>query len=214
MMAPWEPTPSFWRDRSVAVTGATGFVGFHLTAALASLGASVVALVRDHLPETRSAASALANASCVAGDISDQAVLERLLGEYDVKTVIHLAAQSQVGVANRGPVGTFESNVRGTWTLLEAVRRSSTVEQVVAASSDKAYGSHAVLPYTEDTPLAAVIRTMCPRPVPTSSPRATTSPSRFRSRSPGAGTSSVPATSTGTVSFPAPSGRCSWASDL
>jgi CDP-glucose 4,6-dehydratase len=154
-MAPWEPSPSFWRNRSVAVTGATGFVGSHLTAALVDLGASVVALVRDHLPESQSAAT-LAGASRVAGDISDQAVIERLIGEYEVKTVIHLAAQSQVGVANRGPVGTFESNIRGTWALLEAVRRSPTVEQVVAASSDKAYGSHAVLPYTEETPLAAV----------------------------------------------------------
>ena len=155
-MGSWAPDPAFWRNRSVAVTGATGFVGSHLTAALVDLGAVVVALVRDHLPEGHSGVSALAGAARVAGDVQDQAVLERLLGEYEVKTVIHLAAQSQVGVANRSPVGTLESNIRGTWAVLEAVRRSPGVEQVVTASSDKAYGSQTVLPYTEDTPLAGV----------------------------------------------------------
>lgn len=155
-MSSWAPDPAFWRNRSVAVTGATGFVGSHLTAALGKLGATVVALVRDQLPETGGGAVALAGATRVAGDVQDQAVLERLFGEYEVKTVVHLAAQSQVGVANRNPVGTFESNIRGTWALLEAVRRSPGVEQVVTASSDKAYGSQTVLPYTEDTPLAGI----------------------------------------------------------
>jgi CDP-glucose 4,6-dehydratase len=82
--------------------------------------------------------------------------MERMFGEYDVVTVFHLAAQSQVGVANRNPVATYEANVRGTWALLEAARRSSTVRQIVTASSDKAYGEQTVLPYTEDMPLLAV----------------------------------------------------------
>jgi len=156
----WAPDPSFWRNRSVAVTGATGFVGSHLTAMLVDLGASVVTLVRDELPVdssgARSFGSILDRVISVSGDVQDQAVLERLLGEYEVKTVIHLAAQSQVGVANRNPVGTFESNIRGTWALLEAVRRSVGVEQIVTASSDKAYGGQTSLPYTEETPLAGV----------------------------------------------------------
>jgi CDP-glucose 4,6-dehydratase len=80
-----------------------------------------------------------------------------MLGEYDVATVFHhLAAQAQVGVANRNPVPTYEANVRGTWALLEAARRSSTVRQIVTASSDKAYGEQTVLPYTEDMPLLAI----------------------------------------------------------
>ncbi len=157
----WAPEPIFWRNRPVAITGATGFVGSHLTAMLVDLDASVITLVRDHLPvvshgETPPAGLNLDRVVQVSGDVQDQAVLERLLGEYGVKTVIHLAAQSQVGVANRNPIGTFESNVRGTWALLEAVRRSAGVEQVVTASSDKAYGGQKSLPYTEETPLAGV----------------------------------------------------------
>ena len=89
----------------------------------------------------------------VRGDVTDQALLERILGEYEIETVIHLAAQTIVGIANRNPVSTFESNVRGTWTLLEACRRSPMVRQIVVASSDKAYGAQEVLPYDEQTPL-------------------------------------------------------------
>jgi CDP-glucose 4,6-dehydratase len=89
----------------------------------------------------------------VSGDVSDGVLLERVLGEYEIASVIHLAAQTIVTIANRNPVSTFATNVGGTWTLLEACRRSPTVKQVVVASSDKAYGEHAELPYTEDTPL-------------------------------------------------------------
>jgi CDP-glucose 4,6-dehydratase len=89
----------------------------------------------------------------VRGDVRDQALLERVLGEYEIETVFHLAAQTIVGIANRNPVSTFESNVGGTWATLEACRRSPRVKQVVLASSDKAYGEHAVLPYEESAPL-------------------------------------------------------------
>jgi CDP-glucose 4,6-dehydratase len=89
----------------------------------------------------------------VRGDVRDQPLLERALGEYEIDTVIHLAAQTIVGIANRNPVSTFESNVAGTWTLLEACRRSPLVKQVVVASSDKAYGDHKQLPYSEESAL-------------------------------------------------------------
>jgi CDP-glucose 4,6-dehydratase len=89
----------------------------------------------------------------VRGDLSDVNLLERLLGEYEIDTVFHLAAQTIVTIANRNPLSTFESNVAGTWNLLEAVRRSPKVKQVVFASSDKAYGTAETLPYDEDTPL-------------------------------------------------------------
>jgi len=85
--------------------------------------------------------------------VRDQELVERALGEYEIDTVIHLAAQTIVGIANRNPISTFESNVAGTWTLLEACRRSPLVKQVVVASSDKAYGHHEHLPYNEDAPL-------------------------------------------------------------
>jgi CDP-glucose 4,6-dehydratase len=85
--------------------------------------------------------------------VRDQALLERVLGEYEIDIVLHLAAQSIVGIANRNPVSTFETNIAGTWMLLEAARRSPTVKAIVLASSDKAYGSCDVLPYVESTPL-------------------------------------------------------------
>jgi CDP-glucose 4,6-dehydratase len=117
-------------------------------------GADVVCLVRDWVPRSEAASSGLLEkVTVVRGDVSDQGLLERVLGEYEITTVFHLAAQAIVGVANRNPVSTYQSNVSGTWALLEACRRSPTVRQVVVASSDKAYGEHAVLPYDEDAPL-------------------------------------------------------------
>ena len=152
----WVPDPGFWRDRPVAVTGASGFLGSHLTAQLVELGAAVVVLVRDDVPPSPIAAAWATDVAVVRGPVEDQAAVERMLGEYEVRTVLHLAAQSQVGVANRNPLATYEANVAGTWSVLEAVRRSPRVEQVVTASSDKAYGAQPQLPYDEDMPLLAV----------------------------------------------------------
>jgi CDP-glucose 4,6-dehydratase len=144
----------FWLDRPTFVTGATGLVGGWLVRALLAAGADVVCLVRDWLPGCELVRTgALERVKVVRGDVRDQAILERALGEYEVDTVVHLAAQTLVPVANRNPVATFETNVGGTWALLEACRRSPTVRQVVLASSDKAYGHHDDLPYTEDAPL-------------------------------------------------------------
>src|SRR5206468_1175096 len=95
------------------------------------------------------------------GDVRSQATLERILGEYEIDTVIHLAAQTIVGIANRNPVSTFETNIRGTWALLEACRRSPKVKQIVVASSDKAYGSQEKLPYDDAMPLHASTPTTC-----------------------------------------------------
>jgi len=89
----------------------------------------------------------------VRGEVQDQALVERVLGEYEIDTVFHLAAQTIVPIANRNPVSTFDSNIRGTWTVLEACRRSQTVKQIVTASSDKAYGAQTSLPYDEAMPL-------------------------------------------------------------
>jgi CDP-glucose 4,6-dehydratase len=89
----------------------------------------------------------------VRGDVRDQVLLERVLGEYEIATVIHLAAQTIVGIANRNPISTFETNIQGTWALLEACRRSQLVKQIILASSDKAYGDHLKLPYDELTSL-------------------------------------------------------------
>jgi CDP-glucose 4,6-dehydratase len=144
----------FWRDRPTFVTGATGLVGGWLTGRLLDAGADVVCLVRDWVPQSNLvSAHSIERVKVVRGDIADQALLERVLGEYEIDTVIHLAAQTIVGIANRNPVSTFEANIKGTWALLEAARRSPTVKQIVLASSDKAYGESEQLPYDEETPL-------------------------------------------------------------
>ena len=145
---------TFWRDRRTFITGGTGLVGGWLVKRLREAGAEPVCLVRDWVPASSLVASGEVQAvTTVRGNVTDQALLERILGEYEIETVIHLAAQTIVGIANRNPVSTFESNVRGTWTLLEACRRSPMVRQIVVASSDKAYGAQEVLPYDEQTPL-------------------------------------------------------------
>ncbi|MDR3685378.1 MAG: GDP-mannose 4,6-dehydratase [Coriobacteriia bacterium] len=132
------------------MTGATGLVGGWLVRRLVALGADVTCLVRDWVPQSEIVRSGLVESTnVVRGDLRDQEVLERALGEYEIDTVINLAAQTIVGIANRNPVSTFETNVGGTWALLEACRRSPKVQQIVMASSDKAYGSHDQLPYDE-----------------------------------------------------------------
>jgi CDP-glucose 4,6-dehydratase len=145
----------FWRDRPTFVTGATGLVGGWTVRRLLALGADVVCLVRDWVPQSELVrARLLDQVRVVRGDVCDQRLVERALGEYEIDTVLHLAAQTIVGIANRNPVSTFETNIRGTWTLLEACRRSPCVNQIVVASSDKAYGEAPELPYQERTPLA------------------------------------------------------------
>ena len=149
-----EVNKDFWLDRPTLVTGATGLIGGWLVRRLLEAGADVVCLVRDWVPQSVFVGEGLmSSVKVVRGDVNDQQLMERTLGEYEVATVIHLAAQTIVGIANRNPVSTFEANVAGTWSLLEACRRSPAVRQVVVASSDKAYGEHEVLPYTEDAPL-------------------------------------------------------------
>jgi CDP-glucose 4,6-dehydratase len=144
----------FWLGKRVLVTGATGFIGSWLTAELIREGAEVVALVRDWLPKSHFAMLGLEKkATVVRGDLLDFELLSRVVHEYAIDSCFHLAAQSLVGVANRSPRSTFECNVRGTWTLLEACRGSEAVERVVVASSDKAYGAHDRLPYEENFPL-------------------------------------------------------------
>lgn len=153
-MASIVPSLAFWRDRPTLVTGATGLVGSWLVKRLLAVDAEVVCLVRDWVPQSELVRTGtIERVRVVRGDVGDQARIEAVLGEYEVDTVIHLAAQTIVGIANRNPVSTFESNIKGTWALLEACRRSPKVRQIVVASSDKAYGDQEHLPYDESTPL-------------------------------------------------------------
>lgn len=145
---------NFWRDRPTLVTGATGFLGGWLTRELTARGADVVCLVRDWVGRSELLRPASSHElTVVRGDVRSQSLIERVLGEYEIDTVFHLAAQALVGIASRNPPSTLDTNIRGTWTVLEACRRSPLVRQIVIASSDKAYGAHDRLPYREDMPL-------------------------------------------------------------
>lgn len=144
-----------WEGRRVFVTGATGLLGAWLVDELLRRGAEVVCLVRDWLPDTHFVrANLAARTTVVHGDLVDHPLLVRALNEHEIDSVFHLGAQTIVGVASRHPLSTFESNVRGTWNLLEAARACGPrIARVVVASSDKAYGQQEVLPYTEATAL-------------------------------------------------------------
>ncbi len=144
----------FWKNKKVFVTGCTGIVGSWLTLALLDAGAEVIGLIRDRVPQSNLMLSGAIDRIVGAdGNITDQLLLERVLNEYEIEIVFHLAAQPLVRMANRAPIGTFETNIRGTWLLLEACRHSHSVKRIVLASSDKAYGDQEKLPYTEEAPL-------------------------------------------------------------
>ncbi len=146
---------NFWKQRNVFVTGATGLLGSWTTQTLVERGANVTCLVRDTVPNSELVRSGtIRQVTIVHGDLDDYFTVLRAINEYEIETVLHLGAQTIVGTAARSALSTFESNIKGTWNVLEACRAcSKLVKRVVVASSDKAYGSHANLPYNEDAPL-------------------------------------------------------------
>jgi len=144
----------FWRNRNVFITGCTGLLGSHLTQMLVDQRANVIGLVRDIVPKSNLIQTGVYDQiNIVRGCVEDLFTVERALNEYEIDTVFHLAAQTIVGIANRNPLSTFESNIKGTWCVLEACRRVPIVKRIVVASSDKAYGEQEELPYTETAPL-------------------------------------------------------------
>ena len=143
-----------WRDKNVFVTGCTGFLGAWLTKALVEREANVVGLVRDSVPRANFIKLGLdKQITTIHGEVENFFLLERAINEYEIDTVFHLAAQTIVTIANRNPLRTFETNIKGTWNTLEACRRNPTVKRIIVASSDKAYGEHEVLPYKEEAAL-------------------------------------------------------------
>ncbi|WP_195262862.1 GDP-mannose 4,6-dehydratase [Clostridium sp. 1001275B_160808_H3] len=144
----------FWNNKNVFITGGTGFLGSYLVKKLVNYGCNVTILVRDYIPQSNIyIGEEYKKVNVVHGDLEDYLLIERILGEYEIDTVFHLAAQAIVGVANRNPLGTFKSNIEGTWNILEAARKSPLIKQIIVASSDKAYGDQEKLPYDENMPL-------------------------------------------------------------
>lgn len=153
----------FWIGRSVLVTGAYGFLAGHLTERLLAAGARVIGMYRDVPDESYLRLAGLESRVTLApGDITSYEDCSRVINEHDCTVVYHIAAQAIVGAANRAPLGAFHTNIIGTCNILEACRvlngsgRTALVEAVVVASSDKAYGDQAVLPYTEQAPLVGL----------------------------------------------------------
>ncbi len=147
---------SFWREKRVLVTGATGLVGSWLVKELINLGAEVTVLVRDLSPQTELIRSNdYKHTHVVQGCLESYADIERAISESECSVIMHLGAQAIVGIAKRSPLLTFESNIRGTYNLLEASRvHKDFIKATIVASSDKAYGTSNLLPYLEDMPLA------------------------------------------------------------
>jgi CDP-glucose 4,6-dehydratase len=145
---------NFWQKHNVLVTGGNGFVGSALSRELVALGANVVLIVRDWPRLGNLKILALEGKVSIArGSVTDLEFVQRIIAEYEIDSVFHLAAQAIVKVANSSPLSTFESNIKGTWTVLEACRQLPQIKRIVVSSSDKAYGDQKQLPYTEETPL-------------------------------------------------------------
>ena len=145
---------NYWKNKSVFITGATGFLGSWLTRYLLDMNADIVVLIRDWVPRSNLIDNKIINKiNTVRGNIEDYFLIERIINEYEIDTVFHLAAQTIVSIANNNPISTFETNIKGTWNILEACRRNKKIKKIILASSDKAYGDQTKLPYDEEFPL-------------------------------------------------------------
>lgn len=145
-----------WKEQKVLVTGADGFIAGWLAKTLVEKGAQVVALVRDEKKYSSLDLHEIRNkAVIIKGDVTDYYLIKRILNEHSISFCFHLAAQALVGIANRSPLSTFETNIKGTWTILEAIREvnNHNFQGIIVASTDKAYGVHETLPYTEESEL-------------------------------------------------------------
>jgi CDP-glucose 4,6-dehydratase len=147
-----------WKNKNVFITGSTGFIGCWLTKELVESGAKVIGLVRDVVPQSAFFQSNLhKKITIVNGKIDNLQLLKRIISDYEIDTVLHLAAQTQVEVAHQNPLATFETNIMGTCNILEACKTNGRyVKRIVVASTDKAYGEQAELPYTENAPLQGI----------------------------------------------------------
>tara|TARA_Y100000310_G_scaffold272186_1_gene287015 strand:+ start:529 stop:1557 length:1029 start_codon:yes stop_codon:yes gene_type:complete len=149
----------FWNNKNVFVTGADGFIGGWIAKTLVEKKAKVVAIVRDQRKNSALDLHQIKDQlTIIKGSITNPNLMKRIFNEYEIEYCFHLAAQAIVGIANRSPISTFESNIKGTWTILEAIRELANPQfkGVVVASTDKAYGTHEKLPYTEKSELRGI----------------------------------------------------------
>jgi CDP-glucose 4,6-dehydratase len=148
-------TADFWNQRRVLITGGAGFLGSWTAKLLADAGAVVVGISREPNRDCTFVRMGLGErARLVAADVGDRLSLQRVLADHAIEAVFHLAAQPIVGAAMKDPVGTFQTNIAGTWNLLEACRGAGSVRRIVLASTDRVYGS-SPQPWTEESALAA-----------------------------------------------------------
>ncbi|MDD5491227.1 MAG: GDP-mannose 4,6-dehydratase [bacterium] len=145
---------NFWKGKKVLVTGHEGFLGSNLTRQLVTKGARVVGLdILINRKDTIFTKDEYKQFITLKGSVTDFPLVKKIIAKYKIETVFHIAAEAIVGRSLEDPLNTFKANIEGTWNILEAVRQLGTVEAIVVASSDKAYGSHKILPYKEDAPL-------------------------------------------------------------
>ncbi|MFH2068779.1 MAG: GDP-mannose 4,6-dehydratase [Candidatus Omnitrophota bacterium] len=147
---------SFWKNRKVLVTGYEGFLGSHLTKTLIDAGAKIIGLdIKIRRKETILVKQDFAKITIIKGNVVNYKLICDILKRHKISIIFHLAAEAIVGRSQKNPLKTFETNIKGTWNILESSRRAKSIEAIVIASSDKAYGSHKKLPYREDAPLIA-----------------------------------------------------------
>ncbi|MFH1772664.1 MAG: GDP-mannose 4,6-dehydratase [Candidatus Omnitrophota bacterium] len=152
-MKPEHRKSRFWNHKRILITGHEGFLGSWLAKALVEKGAKVVGVDKVKGRKDSILGGVRSSITGIKGDICDLSLIKRVFAKYKPQVVFHLAAEAIVGNANRSPLLAFESNIKGTWNVLEAARKSKFIESVIIASSDKAYGPHKKLPYTEEAPL-------------------------------------------------------------
>ena len=148
---------NYWRGKNVLITGINGFIGGNLAKKLICENANVFGLIRNSTQCTLLYYEDLVKKiTVIEGDLVEKDLLARIVSEEHITNVFHLAAQVEVGVGISNPFLTFETNIKGTYCLLEAVRQYSTdVKSIVVASTDKSYGQYGrnMMPYKEDYPL-------------------------------------------------------------
>tara|TARA_B110000858_G_scaffold16367_1_gene16485 strand:+ start:1608 stop:2630 length:1023 start_codon:yes stop_codon:yes gene_type:complete len=151
---------NFWKNKNVFVTGINGFIGGNLSKLLLANGANVFGLIRDLNKDTFIYFESLTDKiTFINGDLTNKDLISRIISEYRIDAVFHFAAQVEIGVALNNPYLTYETNIRGTYALLDGIKQSATkVQSIIIASSDKAYGSYpsSMMPYKEEYPLKPI----------------------------------------------------------